>query len=602
MSLAPRVKHTLLKQDETLLAQVVMSLDIAVLERIEQSDRFTPCGIVPLWWVSVFGLIDQQTGVLIRGRSSFLDQFLPTAQGCWAGQGEPFCQSGPLIDRTAEGESVTVEATALTINDRPMLLLRRLRVSHEEARATLQRAQSQELLHEEEFEVCGQTESRLIGTRPQQEALQDDLLAVLDELGLAIIVTDTEGETTLVGATAARLLEVHAGALSRPLEQLLPFSKNYLTLLRARIRQSGGHILPLTLRVDTHPPRWIRIEVHAHPQSMNKLLVFLQDTTEIHDLRHSLDDKTQFHGLIGNCPPMIHVFQQVRNIAPLYTTVLIEGETGTGKELVARAIHLSSTRRQGPFITVNCAGLTESSLGSQLFGHKQGAFANALNDQMGLFECADGGTIFLDEIGDVSVNVQAKVLRVLEEQEMIRLGDVKPKRVNVRVMAATHRTLKEDVIRGTFRADLLSRIGVARIMLPPLRERRDDIPLLAYAFLVQFRASTGKQVDQIDPSAFRQLLAYTWPGNVRELRHAIEYAALVCKDSRIVPEDLPSELRQPRSVPSFPAFVPLNRHDEYSRLLRALDHAGGNRSAVAGLLGISRATLYRRLIAHNLDR
>ena len=299
---------------------------------------------------------------------------------------------------------------------------------------------------------------------------------------------------------------------------------------------------------------------------------------------------------------MMQVYQLVRNIARVEATVLIEGETGTGKELIARAIHCSSARKQGPFIAANCAGFTDSLLGSQLFGHKRGAFTGAVGDQAGLFESADGGTVFLDEIGDIPLNVQTSLLRVLQEKEVTRLGEAKPRKVNVRVLAATHHNLSEDVVRGTFRTDLLYRIRVARIQLPPLRDRRDDIPLLASAFLGQVRATMGKGVDQISPEALRLLLSYAWPGNVRELKNAIEFAAIGCKGQRITATDLPPEITRSQSHTPLSTYMPpTTNHDERAQLLRALNQASGNRSEAAKLLGMSRATLYRRLANYGID-
>ncbi len=209
--------------------------------------------------------------------------------------------------------------------------------------------------------------------------------------------------------------------------------------------------------------------------------------------------------------------------------MLIEGETGTGKELVAKAIHLLSRRREAPFVAVNCAGLTDSLLSSQLFGHKKGAFTGAVADYRGVFEAANGGTIFLDEIGDVAMHVQTSLLRVLQEREITRLGETAPRRVDLRVVAATHHNLTTDVARERFRADLLYRIRVARVQLPALRERRDDIPLLVGWFLAQCRSTIETPVRDISHDARKILSAYDWTGNVRELRSTIEFAVIRCK-------------------------------------------------------------------------
>ena len=238
---------------------------------------------------------------------------------------------------------------------------------------------------------------------------------------------------------------------------------------------------------------------------------------------------------IGQGKAMQLVYQQIRDVARVDSTVLIEGETGTGKELVARAIHASSHRKNKPFIAVNCAGLTESLLSSQLFGHKRGAFTGAIEDHQGLLEAANGGTLLLDEIGDIPLTVQNQLLRVLQEREITRLGESRPRKIDVRVLAATHRSLSEEAAKGSFRSDLFYRIRVARISLPPLRTRREDIPLLAASFLAQFSAASGKRVTELSHDALRLLADYHWPGNVRELRSAIEFAVIRCQGAVIQP-------------------------------------------------------------------
>jgi DNA-binding NtrC family response regulator len=296
------------------------------------------------------------------------------------------------------------------------------------------------------------------------------------------------------------------------------------------------------------------------------------------------------------------VYEQIRELGRVDTTVLIEGQTGSGKELVARALHASSQRKSGPFIPVNCAGLTDSLLGSQLFGHKRGAFTGAIADSQGFFEAANGGTLLLDEIGDVPLNVQTNLLRVLEAREITRIGESRPRKIDVRVLAATNRDLGKEVEAGNFRADLLYRIRVARVQIPALRDRRGDIPLLVEAFLGESRVTTGKSVDEVSHETMRILLEHPWPGNVRELKNAIEYAVIRCSGSVIHPGDLPPEIVDPADLPfqtddsSILQFPSGGTHpDEKERFLAALERANGNRTVAATLLGISRATLYRRL-------
>ena len=314
-------------------------------------------------------------------------------------------------------------------------------------------------------------------------------------------------------------------------------------------------------------------------------------------LQSQLADHGKFHDLIGRSPSMVVLYEEIQQIAAVDATVLIEGETGTGKELVARAIHLSSRRAPHTFLAVNCAGLTDSILGSQLFGHKKGAFTGAIENQEGVFEAAQGGTIFLDEIGDISPAVQTSLLRVLQEREVTRLGESKPRKVDVRVVVATHHNLVEDVEKGMFRRDLLYRIKVARLQLTPLRERATDIPLLVHAFLGQFRSVMEKPVLHVSPEALQVLTSYSWPGNVRELKSAVESALIHCKGTVVRPEDLPPEVRsqEPQAT-----YVPLQRQDERTRMLGALQQTGGNRSEAARLLGMSRRTFYRRLAEYDV--
>lgn len=307
---------------------------------------------------------------------------------------------------------------------------------------------------------------------------------------------------------------------------------------------------------------------------------------------HRLKPRKTFCGLVGSSTVMTRMYDHIRELAKVGTTVLIEGETGTGKELVARAIHLSSPRRGQPFIPVNCAGLSQSLLASQLFGHKRGAFTGATESQPGLFEAANGGTIFLDEIGDISMEVQTGLLRVLQEREVTRIGEAKPRKVDVRILAATHHNLCQDVLSGSFRADLLYRIRVARVQLPPLRDRPEDIPYLVQSMLGECSASMGKPVREVSAEVMDRLIHYEWPGNVRELRGVLEYALISSRDSIINLEDLPPELLTDHHLCGTACS---SGPEMKSRLHAAMERAKGNRTTAARLLGMSRSTFYRRL-------
>ena len=274
-------------------------------------------------------------------------------------------------------------------------------------------------------------------------------------------------------------------------------------------------------------------------------VLLFRDITELVTLRENLERRYRLHNLVGKSKPMQEIFELITEVADSDATVLIEGESGTGKELVARAIHHLGPRSAGPYVAVNCSALAEGVLESELFGHVQGAFTGATRDKRGRFEAAAGGTIFLDEIGDVAPAIQVKLLRVLQQRVIERVGSEESVPVDIRVIAATNRPLAEMVAEGSFRRDFYYRLRVVPIHLPPLRERRDDLPLLAQHFVERFREETGRNVEGLDPEATSLLLDYPWPGNVRELENAIEYAFVKVRGGLIGPEHLPPELRDP---------------------------------------------------------
>ncbi|HKZ07404.1 MAG TPA: sigma-54 dependent transcriptional regulator [Methylomirabilota bacterium] len=300
------------------------------------------------------------------------------------------------------------------------------------------------------------------------------------------------------------------------------------------------------------------------------------------------------HGLVGASAPMLEVYRMVARVAPTTSTVLIQGETGTGKELIARAVHRASRRCDQPFVPVDCSALAESLLDSELFGHKKGAFTGAISDTRGPFEAAGGGTCFLDEIGEVSPGVQAKLLRVLQEREVRRVGGTERHKVDVRIIAATNKDLAALVAEGKFREDLFYRLSVVTIPLPPLRERREDIPVLAEHFLHAFLAVNDQPLRAISPEAMAVIVAYDWPGNARELQHAIERAAALSTSPILRPEDLPPKVRG-AAAPAATAPAPRLSLQAAVRahLRRALKEARWNKKLAAQLLGIHRRTLYR---------
>ncbi len=320
------------------------------------------------------------------------------------------------------------------------------------------------------------------------------------------------------------------------------------------------------------------------------------------DLQRQLETRYGFEAIIGASPKMQRVFDVVRQVAPTSATVLILGETGTGKELIAKTIHQNSPRRNYPLVGLNCSALSESILESELFGHEKGAFTGATQMRKGRFEYAHKGTLFLDEVGDMPIPTQIKLLRVLEEREIVRVGSNVPIKVDVRLIAATNQDLEELVKQGRFRQDLYFRLKVVTIRLPPLRERTSDIPLLAEHFINDLAAQHGKRIDGLTPESRRILSAYRWPGNVRELRNCIETMIVVSRGSLLDVDDIPESIRNaPPEPQTFEALAGLSLEDVERELIRhTLAVTEGNREAAARMLGIGERTLYRKIKKYDL--
>ncbi len=319
------------------------------------------------------------------------------------------------------------------------------------------------------------------------------------------------------------------------------------------------------------------------------------------ELQRQLHERFGFEGVIGNSQLMHTVIDRLRQVAPTSASVLITGESGTGKELVAKALHNNGPRRNKPFVALNCAALSDTILESELFGHVKGAFTGADRERKGYLEQANGGTLFLDEVGDIPVSTQVKLLRVLESGEIVRMGSNETVRVNVRLISATNRELADAIATNKFRQDLYHRIKVVHIKLPPLRSRREDIPLLIEYFLKQFAAVHGKPLAAIAPAVRKVLMAYDWPGNVRELRNAIESMIVIDSDGVLDVDDLTEELQAaaPAVVEAGAAASslvgrPLDEVERYC-ITETLKATGGNREEAARILGIGERTLYRKI-------
>jgi two-component system response regulator HydG len=329
------------------------------------------------------------------------------------------------------------------------------------------------------------------------------------------------------------------------------------------------------------------------------------------ELHRRLDEKFGFEGVVGSSPQMLSLIERLKRIAPTDATVLIQGATGTGKELVAQAIHQNSPRKNKPFVALNCAALSENILESELFGHVKGAFTDASADRVGKFEYANGGTLFLDEVGDMPMATQIKLLRVLESGEITRVGSNTPLKVNVRILSATNRNLEEAIAAGGFRNDLYHRLKVVTIAIPTLRERAGDIPLLIEHFVKQFARRHGKTVKGMSLAARVRLGSYDWPGNVRQLRNVIESMVVVDCDETLDVDDLPLELDPPAVAAATPAAVDMQAGlaalvgrplDEVERIFitETLKLTGGNREQAAEILGIGERTLYRKIKDYQL--
>jgi DNA-binding NtrC family response regulator len=304
----------------------------------------------------------------------------------------------------------------------------------------------------------------------------------------------------------------------------------------------------------------------------------------------------QFEGMVGRSPLILEVFANIRRIAPHFRTVLVTGATGTGKELAAMALHRLSPASRGPFVVCNCSALVENLLESELFGYVKGAFTGATQDKTGLFEHANGGTIFLDEIGELSLSAQAKLLRVLQNRQVQRVGSVAPRNIDVRVIAATHRNVKAMVRSGQFREDLYYRLAVVEIGLPALANRREDLPLLERYFLEKFSAEYNKPIAGLVRRAQTRLAAYPWPGNIRELENVIGNACMMVEGDLIDVDDLPERLREPLTNDAVTDDSLISLEELQKRhVLRVLEAVGGNKARAAEILGIGRATIYQLL-------
>ncbi|HTL54982.1 MAG TPA: sigma-54 dependent transcriptional regulator [Candidatus Limnocylindrales bacterium] len=350
-----------------------------------------------------------------------------------------------------------------------------------------------------------------------------------------------------------------------------------------------------------------RLQIDELEMRISRALRHQKLETENVSLRQQLDSKFKIENVVGQSPAMAEVLEVVKQVAPARATVLLQGESGTGKELIAKVIHQLSPRAQQPLVTVHCAALPPTLLESELFGHEKGAFTGAHERRIGRFELAQGGTLFLDEIGEIDAAIQVKLLRFLGERTFERVGSNKTLTADVRLIAATNKNLEELVKAGLFREDLFFRLRVFEVWLPPLRDRAEDIPLLAQAFLREYSEENGKEVVGFTPEAMDALATYSWPGNVRELRTAVEHGVVLCRGDKLGLRDLPPAVRKGPAPLSRQLAAPARKEEvtlkeaEKELIVQALKTADGNRTLAAKKLGMSRRNLHRKIHDYHLE-
>lgn len=411
----------------------------------------------------------------------------------------------------------------------------------------------------------------------------DEAFRLMDAEYFEVVLTDLR----MAGKSGMKVIDRAMELPNQPIVIMMTAYGNVETAVEAMKRGAFDFL--------TKPVNIEKLEI-----IMRRALKSRATEAKVEQLQERLDEKFSFDGIIGNSPPLQAVIEKVKRVAPSKATVLVEGETGTGKELVAQSIHQNSPRSRQPFVAVHCAALASNLLESELFGHEKGAFTGASERRIGRFEAADQGTLFLDEIGEIDASIQVKLLRFLETRSFERLGSIKPIQVDVRLIAATNRDLQAMVAKGEFREDLYYRLNVVTIRTPSLRERGEDIPLLIRHFLGYFARENALPVVDVDPAVMRILQNYSWPGNIRELRNFAENAVVLNRGGRLTEYDLDPKFTGQKllsvSNGSNLSNQPLSVEENEKRLLRnALVQAKGNRTKAAELLGVSRRTLHRKL-------
>ncbi|MFH1739766.1 MAG: sigma 54-interacting transcriptional regulator [bacterium] len=441
--------------------------------------------------------------------------------------------------------------------------------------------------------------------RLERENIQvrERIEAVFNSVLDGILTVDRNGTVQSLNSAAASLFRVSQDeAIGTSLRVLCGEERGAMANAVEQSLRTGEFIqeYQITDRSDAH--LWTYILTITPMQAVidDHAVVVIRDVSRLRQLEREVSQRFSFENMIGKSPAMQKVFEMIRDLSDTDTTVLIQGASGTGKELVGAALHYHGARSAGPLIKVNCAALPETLLESELFGHVRGAFTGATKDKIGRFELANSGTIFLDEIGDISHHLQQRLLRVLQEREIERVGSTRVTKIDVRVVAATNRDLSQLVEQGKFREDLFYRLNVVAINIPPLRDRREDIPPLIEHFLQRFQVHRERIINGIEPAAMEVLLHYGWPGNVRQLENALEHAVVLSRDGFIRCENLPPEIAKPPEKEAPPMPSTLEQLDA-QRLQEALDSVGWNRSRAARRLGVDRTTVWRKIKEYGLE-
>lgn len=432
----------------------------------------------------------------------------------------------------------------------------------------------------------------------QNERYRLNLEAIFKSVKDAIITVDKDLVILEANDAAKKLCGIGRDCINRPFNSCRIHNNDKCTeIIRKTIATQKPHELFHTECELLGKPQQV-VTISTSPlldrnSIFSGAVIVVRDETRLSDLERNLREREQFHNIIGRSSRMQKIYSLIEDLADVQTTVLITGKSGTGKELVADAIHYRGKRNNKPLVKVNCSALTENLLESELFGHVKGSFTGADKDRVGRFQKADGGTIFLDEIGDISPRMQLRLLRVLQEKIIERVGDSTPVKVDVRVIAATNQDLKEKVKSGSFREDLYYRLKVVEISLPPLNERREDIPLLVNYFLEKFNKKMNKNIIALSEDVHRAFMNYSWPGNIRELEHTMEHAFVISRNNTITIDQLPNTLID--FVSSNASIITDEKGPGAPAILDALKKTDGNKAKAARLLNISRQTIYRKI-------